>query len=706
MKFSLAWIREFVRADGAPEELAARLTSAGLVVETVTQDPSGDAILDIEIFSNRPDCMNVYGVARELAAVTGTDLCPYPATVEEKREAPPATELARLEVEAGDLCGRYDARVMQGVRIGPSPDWLTRRLATAGLRPVNNVVDATNYVLWELGHPLHAFDLETLGGRQIRVRVARRGESITTLDGVHRALDPEVLVIADKNRPVAIAGVMGGAATMVSERTTSLLLESAHFEPTRVRRAARRLGLSTDASYRFERGADMEATVVALNRVASLIQQTAGGWICPGVLECRAAPPAVRRIRLRAARVSALLGISVTPDTIQRALTALHFAVSSRQDGFEVEVPSYRQDVDREVDLIEEVARIIGYDAIPGRLPHIAGSGGIHRAGNKREAAIRRVLEAGGCHEANTTSFGSASLDWGLRQRLDATEPAIEPIALANPLSAEQEILRTTLLPGLLEAVARNLNHGARDVRLYEIGRTFRRGVAVPPPHEDRKHPPAGPVDERLMLGIVLTGHVRPRHWMEPPREVSLFDVKGLLQTALAEAGLESDVERLGGSEALDVGRSAALTTGGRRLARMGELKADWMDRFGIRQPVWVAEASLADVFQQPERAVAFTPLARYPSVSRDLSLVVSVDRSYHEIENTVRRVAPETIARVSALDRYTGEGVPPGMVGLTINVLYQHPERTLSSEEVAGIQERIVEALASELGASLRTQR
>jgi phenylalanyl-tRNA synthetase beta chain len=709
LKFSLAWIREFVEVSVSPVDLARRLTSAGLPVETISGGPEGDTIIDIEVFSNRPDCMNVYGVAREIAAATGHALCPYPAGVAETAGSPAASKLATVRIEDADLCGRYSARVMQGVRIGPSPEWLARRLASVGLRCVNNVVDVTNYLLWEFGHPLHAFDLDTLAGRQIRVRRARRAESITTLDGVARTLTPDTLVIADAERPVAIAGVMGGTATMVSERTTGLLIESAWFDPVSVRRTAKRLPLSTDASYRFERGADIEATVVALNRAAELIQQVAGGSICPGVLEARPAPPASRRLHLRAARVSRLVGLPVDPGEIERALVALQFAVARREEGLEVEVPSHRQDIEHEVDLIEEVARHIGYENVPERLPQIAGTGGINRAGHRREPAIRRALSAAGYSEAMTSSFSSPGDDWGLRQRLDPHEPAIVPISLANPIAAGQEILRTTLLAGLLASVAHNLNHGTRDVRLYEIGRTFRRGQAAPPPHEDRKHPPAGPVEEIVTLGIVTTGNARPPHWLEPRREATFHDLKGLLESIFAEIGACAGVEPLGGSEALDTSRAALLLASGtrdgetRRVGRLGALTQAWRERLDIRQEVLVAEVNLTEVFAMTLPPVAFRPLPRFPAVSRDLSLIVGKDQPYGGMERSIRDAAPDRIASVSVFDRYPGERLPAGTVGLSVNIVYQHPERTLSTQEVAELQEKILEKLEAGFGAKLR---
>jgi phenylalanyl-tRNA synthetase beta chain len=379
--------------------------------------------------------------------------------------------------------------------------------------------------------------------------------------------------------------------------------------------------------------------------------------------------------------------------------------VEPRGDHFEIEVPSHRQDIEREVDLIEEVARGIGYENVPERLPNIAGSGGIHRAGHGKETAIRRALGAAGCSEAMTLSFVSSSNDWGLRQRLDPREPAIEPIALTHPIAADHEILRTTLLPGLLESVAHNLNRGMRDVRLFEIGRTFRRGQAAPPPHEDRKHAPVGPVTEIVSLGIVATGNARPPHWMEPRREATFYDMKGYVEAIFAETGIRAQVAPLDGSRH-SISRSACCS----RRSRMGDTARRTLrrsrapgGRFDIRQDVFVAEVNLTEIFALTPEPVVFRPLPRFPAVSRDLSLIVGKDRSYGGMERSIREVAPDRIVSVSVFDRYLGERLPPGPAGLSINIVYQHPDRTLSAQEVADLQQRILEKLKIDFGARLR---
>jgi len=711
VKFALSWIREFVEIGEPAGEIARRLTDAGLPVETVTALADGDAVLDVEVFPNRPDALSVYGIAREVAAALRRPLAPYAAAATARPSvAPSATPRPSLTIEAPDLCGRYSALIVRGVSVGPSPDWLACRLLSVGLRPVNNIVDATNHALWEFGHPLHAFDLDTLKGPAIRVRRAVAQESIRTLDGQMRKLEAGMLVIGDADRGVAIAGVMGGADTMVTGATTSILLESAHFDPVSVRRTSRRLGLSTDASYRFERGADIEATVTALRRSAELIVKVAGGMADPVALDERPRPPQTRKLTLRVSRTARVIGAAVEPAIIAAALKRLEFTVSggpglrgADPDQFEVGVPSHRLDIEREVDLIEEVARSIGYDQVPERLPNIAGSGGVSRAGHRVEQLLRRGLESAGCSEAVTGSFSTAA-------GVAAFEPAITPVKLANPIAADQDVLRAGLLPGLLASVAHNVNRGRRDVRLFEIGQVFRRGDDAPPAH----------VVETRSLAVALTGAVRPAHWQERSRETGFYDMKGLMTSILDEAGLAASIEApladgTAGSDpalesAWDPGRSASIvcvTPYGRRVVvgRLGALARASGSQADLKQEVFVAEMDLTVVFAIPGRAMLFHPLPRYPAVSRDLSLIVKTGRSFAELERVIREAAPDRVVSVTLFDRYESANLPPGTEGLSLNVVYQHPDRTLASEEVMELQQRILESLAGRLGVVLREQ-
>ena len=467
MKFSFEWLKDYVDPGLDPAEAGARLTAVGIPLDSLDR-ADGDTVLDFDVTTNRPDCMNHLGLARELAVATGTELR-EPSREPAPSGATPASELASLEVEAPDLCGRYTALVIRGVKVGASPAWLSRRLSAIGQRPINAVVDATNYVLWEMGQPLHAFDLARLSGRKIRVRRAKPGEPLTTLDGIARKLDPEVLVIADDRRAVAVAGVMGGLDSEISLSTTDILLESAHFDPVSVRKTARRLGLHTDASHRFERGADPEITLRAAERCARLITEVAGGTAAPGCLESRAAPPFSREIPLRPERVRRLLGLQVGDGEMRRILELLCCAVDPRDPGlWRVSTPSFRGDLSLEEDLVEEIARHHGYDRIPTTLPRVL----VFPEGRPEpDRRIRRVQEA--MLRCGFTEALNLSLVSDADNEILGRDGA--GLKVVNPLSEGQDRLRTGLLPGLLRNLVHNLNQGSEEVRLFEIGRAFRR---------------------------------------------------------------------------------------------------------------------------------------------------------------------------------------------------------------------------------------
>jgi phenylalanyl-tRNA synthetase beta chain len=698
VRFPVEWIREFVEIPASVDELASRLTAAGLVVDTVEGEGAA-ALLDIDVPTNRPDCMNVYGVAREVAAFSGRRLAPYPAGAPEAAGAPPAREGASVQIEASDLCRRYCARVVRGVRPGPSPDWIARRLRAVGLAPVNNVVDVTNYVLWELGQPIHAFDLALLRGRRIVVRRARKAESIQTLDGEMRHLATDALVIADAERPVAVAGVMGGANTMISAGTSDVLIESAWFDPASVRRTARRLGLSTDASYRFERGADVEAAPAAADRAADLLAQVAGGSVAPGLLDAVAGEAAAGRIvHLRLRRVEALLGLGVPRERAAAALAGLGFDARLSPDGFEVGVPSHRQDVACEADLVEEVARSVGYASVPDRLPLLPGSGAVHRFAHRREETLRESLLGSGYSEVITYSFVGSEEDWLLR------EEGAAAVALANPMAEGQDTLRSSLLPGLLQAVRHNLNHGVRDVRVFEVGKVFRRAEGAAG-HEGRGRDASPAADEALAAGIAATGLCRPRHWLEPAREAGFYDVKGALDEALGRAGIRAAFEALPPPHPFRPGAAARIVVDGRAAGRAGILSAEAAGRLGIKAEAAVAEVDLTIAFAAPEERTTFRPLPRYPSAARDLALVVRPGVTWSEIEDAIREAGGALVARAAVFDRYTGPALPRGHVSLAVSVTYQHPERTLSAEEIQSAEARILAALGERFGITLRRQ-
>jgi phenylalanyl-tRNA synthetase beta chain len=641
--------------------------------------------LVVDVTPNRPDLLSHIGVAREVdpRGVSGIELTPFTPgfvepTVERGAAALPG---ARVVVENPEGCPRYMAAVLRGVRVGPSPEWLASRLRAVGLRPINNVVDATNYVLHELGQPLHAFDLGQLAGPEIRVRSARAGESLRTLDGFDRELSPEMLVIADSEKPVAVAGVMGGEESEVTEETADILLECARFDEKSVRRTARALGLSTDASYRFERGVDPFLQPKALARVLDLVQAVAGGRLEGGMLDVAAAPPAERTIDLRPERVARLLGVEVDATEIEGLLTPIGFDVSGSGSTLQVGVPGYRPDVEREVDLIEEIARRRGYDSFPENRVAFRASVVPEDRLLGVERRVRAVLERWGLLEARTAAFAPAG----------ATR-----IPLLNPLSSEESHLRDALGPGLLRRVEHNWAHGVRDVRLYEIGTVF---------FPDEQAP--GGAGEEIRVAAVLTGSSAPAHWTGEARPWDLWDLKALLAELSRELGAPGPVpaqgepsgngRRSAGPSPLLAARTAleVRTSDDRRLGGGGQVRDKAIDAPAWAEPVWLLEMTLVGASRG---APTYQPLPEYPPAERDLALLVPSATSADQVERVIRGTAGDSLAELWPFDLYEGPGIAEGTRSIAWRLRFRRPDRTLTDEEVdraiasvlGGLQERL----------------
>ncbi|HEX9871379.1 MAG TPA: phenylalanine--tRNA ligase subunit beta, partial [Candidatus Tectomicrobia bacterium] len=513
-------------------ELGFSDTSAGILLLPSATTPGAslasqlelrDVALEVNVTPNRPDCLNIFGIAREIAALTGVPLRPPDTSVSEAGETIAA--LTSVTVEASDLCPRYAARLITGVHVGPSPFWLQRRLLVCGSRPRNNVVDATNYLLLELGHPLHAFDYDTLHQRRIVVRAARPAERCVTLDGIARTLDPEVLVIADADSAVGIAGVMGGQNSEIREASSSVLLESAYFQPQNIRRTSKRLGLRTEAAYRFERGADFEGLIGSLERCAALIAQLAGGAVARDRIDVAAYRYTAPRIPVRVGRVNAVLGVDLSREAIAQYCSQLQLPPSVRTSTeLEVEVPSFRRDLAREIDLIEEVGRLHSYQAIPTSLPRVRLEA-VPRSPHRE--ARRRVLEyLVGCGYTQVVNYSFMPEEDLDRLQLPADNPLRRFIALRNPLSKEAGVLRTTLVPSLLRTIALNLNHDRRDLMLFELSKVFRRQDGILP-------------QEPQLLGLALTGTCGGQHWGQVARPYDFYDLIGALEMITAHLRLQ-----------------------------------------------------------------------------------------------------------------------------------------------------------------------
>ena len=652
-----------------------------------------DWILEIEITPNRPDALSVVGVAREIAALTGAPFR-FPRVVATEGEVE-AASLASVEVQAPDLCPRFCARVITGLTVKPSPPWLAQRLRAVGLRPINNLVDVTNYIMWELGQPLHAFDLDTLARHTVVVRRARPGERTKTLDGQERALGPDMALVCDPEHAVGIGGVMGGADSEVTGGTTRVLLEAAYWDPGSIRRTARTLGLSTDAAYRFERGGDIEAPPDVLARAAQLMAELGGGAVARGVIDVYPEPRPHRRVALRTSRVERVIGASPPREEAVRILQALGFAVDDTGEDLQVVVPSFRRDIHQEDDLVEEIVRIWGYDRIPLTL---ARGGEIQPitqpAGLRLGRLMGRALNAAGLSECVTWVF----LDPDRLKRMGWADPE-RLLALQNPLSVERSVLRPSLLPGLLEVVGLNANRQMPDVRAFEVGNVF-----APHRPEDGDHP----AHEDLRLGLVLTGLRAPRAWFTAARDrVDLYDAKGMAEAALQAAGV-ADARTVPWSDEqvpafLEPGRAARLVRGTTDLGWFGEVALAAREVFDLPAPVFAAELSVTALTALPSPTVRYDPLPRFPAVQRDLAIVVSSEVTAGQVEAAIRALDLPLLSRVTLFDVYTGGQVGAGRRSLAWSLTFQAPDRTLTDAEVNRVHSLIVTEVARQFGAEVR---
>ncbi|MBP1689770.1 MAG: phenylalanyl-tRNA synthetase subunit beta [Deltaproteobacteria bacterium] len=647
-----------------------------------------DTILELSMTPNRGDCLSVLGVAREVAALTGAPLHDrFSPILEEKT---PAARIARVEVQAPDLCPHYNARIVRGLRVGTSPLWMQMRLSMVGLRPISNVVDATNYVMLERGQPLHAFDLDRLRGRSVNARRAGTRQRYETLDGVVRELLPEDLVIADAEGPVALAGIIGGADSEIRSETEAILLESAFFTPETVRRTARRLGVSTESSYRFERGVDPAGTRKALDRVTQLIVAHAGGEIARGVLEDHAPGRRTRAaIRLRPARVNFMLGTNLKVGEMERPLRALGATVSGRGPlARRVVPPSHRFDLQNEMDLVEEIARLTGYDSVPATVPAIAAGG--PGAGPTRdvEQRLRERLQGAGFDEMVTLAMVAAedNLDFS-----GLPELAGKTVGLANPLSVESAELRRSLLPGLVRILDENRRQGAGYVAGFTVGRVFGR-------EDDRYH-------EIQALALLLCGAWPPATVGAESRACDFADLKGVLELIFAELHLDAVRWERVGAEAgyLHPGKAARIEVGGVLCGYAGALHPNLIASRHLDAEPWVAELDLMRVVQYCPRRVIFRQLPRFPAVTRDIAVLVDDEFPAQRVVDAVKEADLSLLEEVRVFDQYTGSPIPVGKKSLAYTIAYRAPNRTLTDDEVNAMHDQLVAQLVRQLPLEVR---
>ncbi len=688
MLFSSNWLARYVELPEETSHLAELLTRCGMVVEDIRSHSDG-ALLDLDIPSNRVDAMNHYGLAREIATARRSDLQAPEISVNES--GPATDQLTAIAIDDLNGCPRYTARLIRGVKVEPSPQWLANLIESIGLRPLNNVADITNFVLWELGHPLHAFDFDQLVDHQIVVRRARKSETFVALDHIEHNLTSSDLVIADGQRPVALAGVIGGAETSITNDTVNVLLEGAWFDPATVRATAHRLNLHTDASHRFERSPAHDGMLLAIDRAASLIQEIGGGALSRGTVDVVGTLPEPVNTTLRQTRLKGLLGIEVPSSEVEEILTRLGFSLAAKTGGYDVGVPSFRPDVTREEDLIEEVGRHNGYDRLPATLPvvrSIQDSGTPEILGEQR---LKQSLVAAGCREIMSSSLSSLLEQSGFVGQVE------DLVSINNPISEELSVLRAHLAPGLLGAVAHNLNHGQTSLRLFEVGRCF-----------------AGPltddgVTEYWSMAIALTGSQRRDHWKDVSIPVDFYDLKGIVEHVTKQMAWPKWQWGAGKSPGIDQSATALIRNGaGGNIPAgwAGRISADTAQTFDIDAEVWVVELNIDKPIGLPHPTTPYRPVSRFPGGSRDVALVLPEGSNYGVVETTVRAAAAEAmlpLAGITLIEIYKGDEIPPGHRGMTLRFTFRAADRTLTSAEIEAGQKKLVDILSKKLGARQR---
>jgi phenylalanyl-tRNA synthetase beta chain len=652
-------------------------------------DYLGDVIFDFDVTPNRPDCLSVIGVAREIAALTGGPLRLPQIHYEELEDS--IGSFASVDIAEPDLCPRYCASLLTGIKIAPSPSWLQQRLNSCGMRPINNVVDVTNYVMLEYGQPLHAFDYHKLKGRQIIVRRAGNGEAITTLDGSKRALNPDILVIADKEEAVAVAGIMGGLDSEVTDKTDTILLESANFNQAAIRRGCSHLQFQSEASIRFDKGLNSELPLLPLKRATQLLLELAGGRAAKGIIDVYPGKSKPKTIALTAREVERLSGLEVNIDEILRLLKTLGFGCQEGDSGSQisVSVPYWRSDVKCSADLVEEVVRIIGYEKIPitrlgSPLPQQESKLSPSAQQSNLKEKLRNILTGFGFQEILTYSLVSLEKLQKLSPKLELKIP---PLKVANPMTREQEYLRTGLRAGLLSTLSHNQKFEQAGIRLFEIGKVFLpRGKDLP--------------EEREMLCAALSGPRAELSWQADKEPLDFFDAKGVVENILSQLGLKASFD-VSDDEVLFPGSGANIIIEDDKIGIVGDMHPKVAQAFELSNNICLIEIDLEKVLAKISGTKEYQPIPRFPSVTRDIALVVDEQVSYRTVENIIQSFP--LVTQVTLFDLYRGEQIAEGKKSFAIRIIYQSPSHTLTDEEVDQTQEQMLAKLHQELGATLR---
>lgn len=686
MRLPLSWIKEYVQLTHAPAQIAKTLTMAGIEVDsyTTTSEPHNDILFEISLTPNLGHCSSLIGIARELS--TALELPVIYPLIALKENGSAANNQIQVQIAEGVACPRYACRVIRKVTVGPSPEWLQQRLEQCGLRSVNNIVDITNYVLLEWGHPLHAFDLDKLRGNQIIIKKAMEGERFVTLDGKERALRNTDLVIADAQGTVAIAGVMGGQNSEVSEETINILLEAAYFDPVSVRKTSKHLGLQTDASKRFERGTDPLGLIAALDRASQLIQEVTGGEVQEGIIDIKHKEFASLKVTCRLSRTNQLLGLSLRQGEVGGIFKRLGFHYTfDGIDTFTIEVPTYRVDISLEVDLIEEVARVYGYD-------HIPRQGGKHHSSvippvpiYLFEQQVRTRLIGDGLQEFLTCDLVGPTL-LNIVQDPSFSEEAA--VVVMNPTSVEQSILRTSLLPGLLQVVKYNVDHQNHQISGFEVGRIhYCEGQTFHEPY---------------VAGIILSGQSQPEHWSSDVQPYSFYDLKGIVENLLTEFGITQVTYKNLGLSTFHTGRQASVFVGELEIGSFGEVHPAIQRRLDVNQRILFGEFNLHEIMQVAQSKTKVKPLSAFPGSVRDWTLTVKQTLPYQQIVEAVQSQSSPLLEQVQLLDIYRSEKLPEGYQNVTLRLGYRDLTKTIAQEAVdiehARLTNQVIKVLADAL--------
>ena len=633
MKISYNWLKEYIDIKQSPEKLAALLTKSGSEVKAIDRT-AGDSIMDIEITPNRSDCLSYIGIAREVSALTGRTVKMPPLKV--KGQKPFGKVPFTVDIKDKDLCPRYTARLIRDVKVGESPAWLKKKIITMGLRPINNIADVTNFILFELGQPMHAFDYDKIKENAVVIRCAREGESIISIDNVKRRLEKDMLVIADRERAIAIGGVMGGLDTEVTEKTKNVLLESAYFSPISIRRTSFRLALMSESSYRFEREVDPEMVLGASDRAALLIKDLCGGRIAE-LVDKGDKPRRRKTVLLRTERLNKILNLGLKEVYVKKVLNSLLIKTTSLKKGtLKVAVPSFRRDIKDEVDLIEEISRIYGYENIATTIPKIIPHPEIKSISWRARERASAILTSLGLNEVITYSLlGKTALGKVFGDSVGA-------ITVKNPLSAEQELMRPSLIPGALNTLSYNINRGIRDLKIFEIGNAYLKS-------SETKY------SEKINLCIALTG-LASNDWQRPKGSVTLFDLKGILEALFRGLRLEDFTLVEKPVSFLEKSASSEIYYKGRYIGNAGCLAGNIEDAFDLKEKVFLAEIDFDTLLPSVNLDKRFRDIPKYPSIKRDISLIAGGDVSFDRITSLVKEQGGELIERIELFDRYTGK--------------------------------------------------